>query len=57
MLGLNLTAFGIYEFFGGFGIFHWAALASLATLLAEYLTVIFRHRTNNWLAKHYAFIA
>lgn len=34
MLGLNLTAFGIYKIHGGWGFFHWMAVASLIPLLA-----------------------
>ena len=56
MLGLNLTAFGIYRLFDGFGIFHWAALASLATIIPAFLVVRFRHRFKNWLSMHYQFM-
>ena len=34
MLGLNLTAFGIYKLYDGWGFFHWMAIASLIPLLA-----------------------
>ena len=37
MLGVNMTAFVIYELFNGFGLFHWMALASLATVVIGYL--------------------
>jgi len=57
MISLNITAFGIYELFGGFGIFHWAALVSLATLFCGYITVTFRHKIKNWLSIHYEFMA
>lgn len=56
MLGLNLTAFGIYKLFDGFGIFHWAALVSLISLLGGCMALIFRASFNNWLAMHYEFM-
>ena len=36
MLALNGTALAIYELFGGFGLFHWMALFSLASVLLGY---------------------
>jgi len=42
MLGLNLTAFGIYKLFGGWGFFHWMAIASLIPLLAGYVAIRYR---------------
>ncbi len=54
MLILNLTAFGIYGLFNyGWGIFHWAAIASLATVLAGVLVLIFRKKIKSWLLIHY----
>jgi uncharacterized membrane protein len=57
MLGLNLTAFGIYKVFGGFGLFHWLAVLSLATLIPAYLAVLFRTKIKTWLSYHYEFMA
>lgn len=42
MLGLNLTAFGIYKLFGGWGFFHWMAIASLIPLLAGYIAIRYK---------------
>lgn len=56
MLGLNVTALMIYRLFGGFGPFHVAAIASLATLLGGMYFVIARP-TRNWLALHYSFMS
>lgn len=50
MLLLNVSALMIYELFGGFGMFHWAALASLATVLAGYLEA--RRRKPGWKVRH-----
>lgn len=44
MLGLNITAFGIYNLFGGFGIFHLAAIVSLFSVLAGLLVVYYRKK-------------
>ncbi|MBA2687969.1 MAG: DUF2306 domain-containing protein [Gemmatimonadaceae bacterium] len=56
MFGLNVTALMIYRLFGGFGPFHLAAIASLATLLGGMYFVIARP-TKNWLALHYSFMS
>ncbi len=39
MLALNFSALMIYEVFDGFGVFHWLALLSLASVLAGYQAV------------------
>ncbi len=49
MVGLNLTAFGIYNLFGRWGMFHWLALASLVTVVAGYIAI----RYKNVLAHYY----
>jgi uncharacterized membrane protein len=56
MLGLNITAFMIYRLFGHFGPFHFAAVASLLTILAGMYVVIVRPN-KNWLALHYSFMS
>ncbi|WP_111979602.1 DUF2306 domain-containing protein [Algibacillus agarilyticus] len=43
MLGLNLTSFGIYKLFNGWGIFHWMAVASLIPLIAGYIAIIYKN--------------
>ena len=39
MLGLNLTALGIYKLYDGWGFFHWMAIASLMPLVAGYVAI------------------
>ena len=55
MVLMNATALLDYELFGGFGPFHWAALASLATLLGGWWAV--RHRAPYWALRHGYFMA
>jgi uncharacterized membrane protein len=52
MVGLNVTALLIYDLFGSFGPFHWFALASLATVVAGFITVHRRDPGGSWLAPH-----
>jgi uncharacterized membrane protein len=52
MLGLNGTAFFIYELFGGFGPFHWAASVSLVSVLAGWLPARRRGRSAGWRRRH-----
>ncbi len=54
MLLLNFSALTIYDLFGGFGAFHWMALASLATLLAGY--GVARRRRRGWVRMHGEFM-
>lgn len=54
MFALNGTALMIYDLFGGFGPFHWAALASLATLIAGLWPL--RSRTPRWVERHAIFM-
>lgn len=54
MLGVNGTAFGLYGLFGRLGPFHFAALISLATLLAGIFPALLRIK--NWLNLHVAFM-
>ena len=55
MLGLNITAFMIYELFGGFGLFHWMALISFATVLIGYLHAW--RKKPGWKVTHAYFMA
>ena len=52
MLLLNITAFGIYRLFGGFGLFHFLALVSLFALIFGMYPVLFRSRVKNWYLQH-----
>ena len=53
MVILNATAFGIYELFNGFGIFHWGAVVSSLTIVCGVGVLIFRRKFKNWLVIHY----
>lgn len=50
MIGVNLTAFGLYRLFGGFGVFHAFALLSLFSLLGGWWPA--RRRRAGWLVQH-----
>jgi len=52
MLGVNVTALMIYRLFGAFGPFHAAALLSLATVLAGFVTLRRRRPRKKWLEHH-----
>lgn len=54
MLIVNITAFMIYRLFGEFGIFHYAALVSLLTVLGGAIPAIFRIPENNWYDLHFS---
>ena len=55
LLAVNLSAFMIYELFGGFGLFHWMALFSLVTVLVGYLAS--RIRSPGWKVRHAYFMS
>ncbi len=55
ILAVNLTAFLIYEQFGGFGLFHWMALFSLSSVLVGYLAS--RKRSPGWKVWHAYFMS
>lgn len=51
MVGLNVTALSIYRLLGVFGPFHWAAVFSLATIVAGMIPV--RRRSDRfWVWRH-----
>ncbi|CAM3683030.1 DUF2306 domain-containing protein [Rheinheimera salexigens] len=54
MLAVNVTAFLIYELFGGFGLFHWMALFSLLSVVIGYVPA--RLRKPGWKAQHAYFM-
>lgn len=56
MLGLNLSALFIYRLTGQLGLFHAAALASLATVLAGFVVAYLRLPNGRWLEMHYDFM-
>lgn len=55
MMGVNLTAFTIYDLFGSFAAFHWAAVVSFATLLAGLWPLV--RRRPGWIERHAYFMA
>lgn len=55
MVTLNGTALMIRDLFGGWGPFHWAALASLATLVAGVFPAL--RRGAGWTRRHALFMA
>lgn len=57
MLALNVSALMIYRLFGGFGVFHVAALVSLATIAAGFVPVVRRRPAGGWLEMHAQFMA
>lgn len=57
MLGLCVTSFGIYNFFGSFGIFHIAAIFSLVSIGAGIGAAMFRRRLRGWIYWHYQFMS
>ncbi|MCH8568180.1 MAG: DUF2306 domain-containing protein [Balneolales bacterium] len=50
------TAFMLFSLFGGWGIFHWAAVISSATLLAGMIPLILRKPRNNYISLHFSFM-
>lgn len=50
-----ITAFMIYRLFGGWGIFHWAALVSGITLAGGMIPAILR-KPENWVIAHFSFM-
>jgi hypothetical protein len=52
MGGLLATAFLIYRLFGGFGPFHWAAVAGAATLAGGLAPVRRRRPRGAWREQH-----
>lgn len=55
MVAVNVSAFLIYELFGGLGLFHWMALFSLLTVLAGYFPA--RSRRPGWRIRHAYFMS
>ena len=50
MLAVNATALMIYELFGGWGMFHWAALLSLVSLVFGYIPAY--RKKPGWRVRH-----
>lgn len=57
MLGVIVTAFSIYRLFGGFGVFHLAAVAALVTIVPGMAFVLLRRPRSSWLERHAGWMA
>ncbi len=55
MTGVVATAFMIYRLFGGWGVFHWAAVVSGVTLVGGMIPAILR-KPDNWVPLHFSFM-
>ncbi len=53
---LLITAFMIYRLFGGFGIFHIAAMISSVTLAGGMIPILLKKPKDNWLSLHFSFM-
>ncbi len=56
MLVVLTTAFMTYQLFGGWGIFHWAAVISSLTLFCGLVPILTRSPSNNYLSLHFIFM-
>ncbi len=56
MLAVLTTAFMMYNLFGKWGIFHWAALVSSFALLAGLLPIFLKRPVNNYRSLHFSFM-
>ena len=53
---LLITAFMIYRLFGGFGLFHVAAVISSITLVGGMVPILLRKPEGSWLSLHFSFM-
>lgn len=53
---LLITAFMIYRLWGGWGLFHYAALVSSVTLLGGFVPILFRYPRKSYIALHFSFM-
>ncbi len=56
MVVLNITALMIYQLFGHFGPFHYAALISLVSLFGGLIPAFLKKPEKTWLEFHYEFM-
>lgn len=56
MVVLLITAFMIYTLFGGWGIFHWAAVVSSLTLAAGMIPMILKKPKKQYVSLHLNFM-
>jgi len=55
MSGVIVTSFMMYRMFGGFGIFHVAALISFFTLLGGLIPFLYKKK-KEWIEMHFSFM-
>jgi len=56
MLVVIVTAFSIYRLFGGFGVFHIAAIVSFVTLMGGMVPVLLKKPHKSYIALHFSFM-
>lgn len=56
MAVLLVTAFMIYRLWGGWGLFHYAALVSSVTLMGGFIPIILKYPKENYIAYHFSFM-
>ena len=52
MFAVNATALLIYDLFRRFGLFHWAAIFSFATVIVGWWPIRWGRRIPGWLPRH-----
>jgi len=56
MVIVLITAFMIYRLFGGWGMFHWAAVISTATLAAGMIPIWIKKPAQLYISLHFSFM-
>lgn len=56
MLLVNITAFMIYRLFGGFGLFHIAAIVSLASIILGMIPILRKKKKKDWRVHHFSWM-
>ncbi|ARV13263.1 hypothetical protein BTO09_13345 [Gilvibacter sp. SZ-19] len=56
MIPMLVTSFMLYNLFGHFGIFHFAAIVSGLTLIGGMLPIMTKRPKTNWMAYHFSFM-
>ena len=56
MVILIITAFMIYRLFKGWGLFHYATIVSLLTLMGGMISIWTKKPVNNWKSLHLSFM-
>lgn len=56
MAAVLITAFMIYRLWGGWGLFHYAAVVSSVTLLGGMVPILFKYPKQSYIAFHFSFM-